>query len=153
MAGSQIANLTPDPSFGHNLCFRCPNGSCKPILDIYVVRAFQWYKELLNPLGFNLCDHSLKIWKSIGTPTPKVETPLEVWGFIPSHFLTLLGACGVTPKLLSWPTTLQALVLVASLRLRLRWWMLIGYKLFKGCVIIIENSSKDVIILPNLWPN
>jgi hypothetical protein len=31
---SQTANLTPDPSFGHNLCFRSPNGSCKPILDI-----------------------------------------------------------------------------------------------------------------------
>ncbi len=31
---SQIANSTPGPSFGHNLCFRCPNGSCKFILDI-----------------------------------------------------------------------------------------------------------------------
>ncbi len=33
---SQIDNLTPSLSFGHNLCFKCPNGSCKPILDIYV---------------------------------------------------------------------------------------------------------------------
>jgi hypothetical protein len=32
--GNQIANLTPGLSFGHNLCFRCPNGSCKPILGI-----------------------------------------------------------------------------------------------------------------------
>jgi hypothetical protein len=31
---SQIVNLTPDPSFGHNLCFECPNGSCEPILQI-----------------------------------------------------------------------------------------------------------------------
>jgi len=31
---SQTANLIPDPSFGHNLCFRSSNGSCKPILDI-----------------------------------------------------------------------------------------------------------------------
>ncbi len=31
---SQTANLTPGPSFSHNLCFRCPNGQCKPILDI-----------------------------------------------------------------------------------------------------------------------
>ncbi len=38
LMGSQIANLTPDPSFGHNLCFRCSNGSCEPILDIYVPR-------------------------------------------------------------------------------------------------------------------
>ncbi len=28
---SQIANLTLGPSFDHNLCFRCPNGSCEPI--------------------------------------------------------------------------------------------------------------------------
>jgi len=27
-------NSTPDPSFGHNLCFRCPNEQCEPILDI-----------------------------------------------------------------------------------------------------------------------
>jgi hypothetical protein len=41
MVESQIANLTPVPSFGHNLCFRCPNGSCEPILDIYVPISFQ----------------------------------------------------------------------------------------------------------------
>jgi len=34
VVGSQIANLTPDPSFDHNLCYICPNGSCKAILDI-----------------------------------------------------------------------------------------------------------------------
>jgi hypothetical protein len=45
---SQIANLTLDPSFGHNLCFNYPNWSCKPILDIYISRYFQWYMELLN---------------------------------------------------------------------------------------------------------
>jgi hypothetical protein len=27
---SQISNNF-DPSFGHNLCFKCPNGSCEPI--------------------------------------------------------------------------------------------------------------------------
>jgi len=37
---SQIDNLTSNPFFGHNLCFKCPNGSCKPILDIYVLRSF-----------------------------------------------------------------------------------------------------------------
>jgi hypothetical protein len=34
MVGNQIANLTLDPSFDHNLCFKCPNGSYEPILDI-----------------------------------------------------------------------------------------------------------------------
>jgi len=41
VVGSQIGNLTLDPSFGHNLCFKCPNGSCKHILDIYIQRDFQ----------------------------------------------------------------------------------------------------------------
>jgi hypothetical protein len=40
---NQIANLIPDPSFGHNLCFRCPNGSCDPILDIM-------FQELSNDI-------------------------------------------------------------------------------------------------------
>jgi hypothetical protein len=31
---SQIGTSTPGPSFGHNLCFKCSNESCKPILDI-----------------------------------------------------------------------------------------------------------------------
>jgi len=31
VVGSQITNLIPDPSFGHNLCLKCPNGSCEPI--------------------------------------------------------------------------------------------------------------------------
>ncbi len=38
MVRGQIANLTPALFFGHNLCFRYPNGSCKPTLDIYVPR-------------------------------------------------------------------------------------------------------------------
>jgi hypothetical protein len=35
MVRSQIDNLIPNPSFSHNLCFKCLNGSCGPIfLDI-----------------------------------------------------------------------------------------------------------------------
>ncbi len=78
MTGSQIANLTPGPSFGHNLCLKCLNGSCKPILDIYVLRAFQLYNEILNPMGFDPCNLFLKIWESIGTLTPKVGAHLRV---------------------------------------------------------------------------
>jgi hypothetical protein len=84
VVGSQIANLTPDSSFGHNLWMKCPNGSCKPILNICVLRAFQWYKELLNPMGFDPYNHFLKIRESIETPIPKVGAHLGVWGFIPS---------------------------------------------------------------------
>jgi hypothetical protein len=67
MVGSQIANLIPSPSFDHSLCFRCPNGSCEIISNIYVSRAFQWYNERLNPINFYRCNCSLKIWKSVGT--------------------------------------------------------------------------------------
>jgi hypothetical protein len=92
MVGSQIVNLTIGLSFGHNLCFKNPNGSSKPILDIYDLRAFQWYKENLNPMIFDPCNDLLKIRESIGTQTPKVGAHLKVWGFILSHFLALPGA-------------------------------------------------------------
>jgi hypothetical protein len=98
MVESQIGNLTPDPFFGHNLCFKNPNGSWEPILDIYIPRAFQWYNELLNPIGFVPYNCSLKIQKSIGTPTPKVGAHLGVWGFISSHFPTLPRPWDVTPS-------------------------------------------------------
>jgi hypothetical protein len=117
---SQITNLIPNLSFGHNLYLRYPNGSCEPILDIHIPIAFQWYDELFNPLGFGPCNCSMKIRKSIGTPTPKVGAPLGVWRVIPSHFLTFPGARDVTSRLPFWPMPLQALALVASPRLRLR---------------------------------
>jgi hypothetical protein len=69
---SQIDNLIPDPSFGHNLSFKYPNGSYKLILNIFVPRAFQWYNELFNLMNFDPCNHPLKIWESIRNPTPKV---------------------------------------------------------------------------------
>jgi hypothetical protein len=43
------------------LCFRYPHGACEPILDIYIPKAFQWYKELFNQMKFDLCDYLLKI--------------------------------------------------------------------------------------------
>ncbi len=79
VVGSQVANLTPNLSFGHNLCFRCPNRSYKPILDIYVSIAFQWYKEFLSAMGFDHCNHSLKIRESTRTPTPNMGAHLGVW--------------------------------------------------------------------------
>jgi hypothetical protein len=83
---SQIVNLTHGLSFGHNLCFKSPNGLCEPILDIYVPKDFQQYKELFNPMGFDPYNRSLKIQKSIWTPTPKVGIHLGVWGSFP-HIL------------------------------------------------------------------
>ncbi len=41
VVGSQIANSTSGLSFAHNLCFKCPNETCEPILDIYTSITFQ----------------------------------------------------------------------------------------------------------------
>jgi hypothetical protein len=38
---SQTANLTIGLSFSHNLGYRCPNGQCEAIFDIYASRPFQ----------------------------------------------------------------------------------------------------------------
>ncbi len=99
VVGSQIGNLTLGPSFDHNLCFRYPNEQCEPIWDIYVPRAFQWYKERHKPLSFELWNRSLKFRESTGTPSPKMGVALGVWRFILSHFFTLPGVCDVIPGL------------------------------------------------------
>jgi hypothetical protein len=116
---SQIVNLTSGPSFGYNLCVKCPNGSWKPILDIYVSRSFQWYKELLNPMAFDPCNYSLKISDSTRTPIPKVGAPLGVWGFIPSHSLTFLGTWNVIPGLSLGPHLRKLKARVMTHRLQL----------------------------------
>jgi hypothetical protein len=111
---SQTGNSTPGPSFGHNLCFRCPNEQCEPILDIYAPRAFQWYKERHSTLRFDPCNRSLKFRKSTGTPSPKVGVALGVWVFIPSHSLTLSytpGSMWCDSSRSSWPALLQCLCL------------------------------------------
>jgi hypothetical protein len=80
VVGSQIGNLICSFSFDHNLCFKYPNGSWKPILDIYIPRTFQWYSEFFNPMGFDPCYCSLKIWESIRSQLPKWEFTWECGG-------------------------------------------------------------------------
>jgi hypothetical protein len=53
VVGSQINILIPNPSLSHNLCFKYSNGPCDFILDIYVSKKFQWYKDVLNPMNFD----------------------------------------------------------------------------------------------------
>jgi hypothetical protein len=117
VVGSQIGNLILGPSFGHNLCSKCPNGSCEPISHIYIPKPFQWYKELYNPMGFDPCNCSLKIQDFIKTPTPKVGTHLGESGFIPSHSPTFSRAWDVTPGLPFWPAPLQPFTLVTNPKL------------------------------------
>jgi hypothetical protein len=53
VVGNQIDTLTPRVFFSHNLCFKYSNGTCEPNLNIYVLRAFQWYKKIFNPNIFD----------------------------------------------------------------------------------------------------
>jgi hypothetical protein len=78
VVGSQTANLTPGPSFAYNLCFRCPNEQCEPILDIYVSRAFQRYQKRNNPLRFDPSTRTLKFREFTGTPSPNMGVALGV---------------------------------------------------------------------------
>jgi hypothetical protein len=55
---------SPDPSCAHNLCWKCPNGSCEAIFDIYTSRPFQRYKEHLKARCFALCCWALKLQES-----------------------------------------------------------------------------------------
>ncbi len=65
---SQTASLTPNPSFDHNLCYRCPNDSCEAILDIYTLRPFQQYTEHLNARFFDPYHRVLNFRESRRTP-------------------------------------------------------------------------------------
>jgi hypothetical protein len=68
VVGSQIASLTSGFSFCHNLCCKCPNGSCEEILDIYTLIVFQWYKKHPNARCFDPCNRTLKFRESRRTP-------------------------------------------------------------------------------------
>jgi hypothetical protein len=135
MVGSQTVNLTPGLSFGHNLCFRCPNGQCKPVLDIGTSIAFQWYKKLFKARSFDPCNRALKIWESIQDSNSQHGSS---FGHVRVHALTLFalpGACEVTPESPSWSATLPHLALVASPKLGL--WQ-------------VERPKKEFSIMPTL---
>jgi hypothetical protein len=69
VVGSQIVSLTPGPSFDHNLCCRCPNGSCEATLHIYTSRPFQWYKEHPNARCFDPWTRAMNFQESRRTPS------------------------------------------------------------------------------------
>jgi len=81
MVGSQTANLTPGPSFAHNLGERCPNGQCEAIFDIYASRPFQWHQEHSNARCFGPFCRALNIQESRRTPNPHF---FQVLGFTPT---------------------------------------------------------------------
>jgi hypothetical protein len=83
MVASQTANLTLGLSFGHNLCLRCPNGPCKPILNIYVSISFQWYKGLFELMGLDPYNCALKIRESIWVSQPHFRRSVRVKPTLP----------------------------------------------------------------------
>jgi len=111
LVGSQIGNLTLDPFFGHNLCFRCPNEQCEPILDIYVPRAFQWYKERHKPLSF---DPSKLVSEVLGVPRDSISQSGSCLGSVRVHSLTLSytpASMWCDARASFWPEPLQPLCL------------------------------------------
>jgi hypothetical protein len=72
VVGSQTANLTPGPSFAHNLGCRCPNDQYKVILDIYISRPFQRHQEHPKARCFAPCCRALNIRESRRTPSPQL---------------------------------------------------------------------------------
>jgi hypothetical protein len=81
VVGSQTANLTPGPSFAHNLGCRCPNGQCEAIFDICASRPFQWHQEHLNARCIGPFCRTLNIRESRRTPNPQLW---KCWAS-PSH--------------------------------------------------------------------
>ncbi len=91
--------------------------------------------------------HSLKIWDSIETPTPKMGAHLGMWGFIPSHSSTFPGAWNVIPRLHSWPAPSQPLTLVTSLRLGS--WHILHVILFKIIYDIVSSVTTNTKRIPH----
>jgi len=111
LVGSQTGSSTPDPSFGHNLCFRCPNEQCEPILDIYVPRDFQWYKECHKLLSF---DPLKSVSEVSGVHRDSISQSGSCLGSVRAHSLTLSytpGSLWCDSRASPWPAPLQPLCL------------------------------------------
>ncbi len=105
VVGNQIANLTPSPSFDHNLCCKCPNGSCKAIFGIYTSRPFQQYKEHLKARCFDFFNRALKSRESRRTPSSHF---LGMW--ISSSHLPQSGVVTIESSLVNFcPSPLMML--------------------------------------------
>jgi len=78
-------------------------GHASPFYTSMFHELFNDVKNFFNSMSFDPCNRPLKIRDSIGCllglQLPKCELTWELWGFIPSHSPTLLGAWNVTPRL------------------------------------------------------
>jgi len=91
MVGNQTTNLTPGLSFCHNLCYRCPNGSCEAIFDVCTSITFQWHEECLKARCFDPYNQTLKFRESRRTFKSHFEslsvilTLFQKWGCDKNH--------------------------------------------------------------------
>jgi hypothetical protein len=117
MVRNQIGNLTPNLSFGHNLCFKCPNEQCKPIL----ASTFQdLSNDIKNATSHWVLTPEIALW-SFGSPKwTHHGSSLENLKVDSFTLFALPRTCDVIPGSPTWPTTLQPLVLVASPKLGLQ---------------------------------
>jgi hypothetical protein len=56
---NQTASLTPGPSFNHNLCYRCPNGSCEPFWTSTLQDLFNGMK---NTSMWGVLTPAIRLW-------------------------------------------------------------------------------------------
>jgi hypothetical protein len=90
-------------------------------------------------MGFDPCNHVLKIWKSIWDFNSQHGSLL---GSVRVHSLTffvLLGACDVTPMSFSWPATLHPPCLGVEPKARVTTW---GWKQTPKFVVL----SKTLVL-------
>ncbi len=117
VVGSQTTSLTLGPSFCHNLCCRCPNGSCEAIFNIYTSIDFQWYEECLKASFFDPCNRTLKFLESRRTPKSPFQeclTLFQKWGcnilVAPPSHLSIWTFFQLGLKIVQRPSNLHALI-------------------------------------------
>jgi hypothetical protein len=130
-------------------------------------------------MGFDTCNHPLKIQESIGTTTPKMGIHLRVWGFILSLFCTLesmrcdprvslLARNLASPCLGREPKVKVAITILYWFHCDVLWWvrmkaqsiwgyikLLGGQKILLTCVKFIDvthMSTTDTFVLTVLFP-
>jgi hypothetical protein len=85
VVGNQIVNLSPGPSFDHNLCFKCPNGS----QSIYTSTFQGLFNDINNSSSHWALTIAIAFWRfgnPLGLHLPKWELPWECEGSFPHTF-------------------------------------------------------------------
>ncbi len=112
--GSQTTNLILNLSFGHNLCFIYPSGSCEPILDIYVPRSFN---DIRNSSIQWVLTPAIALWKSqSGSSLGSVRVHSLTLSYIPESmkcdFRASFLACNLASICLGYEPKFQVATII-----------------------------------------